>query len=280
MEELQNSPFGIHLQWFAENDNQGQAADSPVADGQAGTEPEPFWSVTVPGEKGDEVLRFATEDDIAKAFRESYMRRSDYSKKTAETSELRKAADSDKQLYAQMLADLNKRKAELEEKEKKYTGYEKQLQMNPALRRELEKLKGQPHSGEDIQEMIEQIVESKYGSTIEEINNWKRENQLTEEKKKAYEACRQEFEDFDPNAVDSYYQELANGDINSLVKALYYAQKGKSIDPVKMQQQLVDNIQKKQDAKLPSTEGSQASGTKKKVPGSIDEALQALHIED
>lgn len=280
MKKMQNSPWeGIHLQWFGKDDSTGQVVDDPANSGQVGEEQEPFLSLSVPGENVDEVLNFKNKEEVAKAFIENRMRRSNYSKKTAETAELRKAADADKQMYAQMLADTNRRKAELDKQAEKYNNYEQQLQMNPALRRELAKLKGQPHSGEDIRDMIKSYVEEQYGSTIEEINNWKRDQMMADQKTQTYNSLKKEFEDFDGNAVDSVYEKLASGDVVDLVRMLYYANKGMSIDPMQVKQQVVDGIQKKQNAKLPSAEGSSSSVPDKKVPGSIEEAYEALKLD-
>jgi len=282
IKELQTGPLDhVHLQWFAEGDDPGQVVNGPVIDGQAGNvEPEPFFSVSIPGENGqEEVLKFQNQEEVARAFKEHALRRSDYSKKTAEVAQMRKAVDADKQLYAQMLADYNKRKADLDKQAERYSTYEEKLRLNPALRKQLEQTLNQPHSGEDIQSIIKDVIEAQYGPTIQEMSDWKREKQLEEEKRLAYDACKQEFEDFDPAAVDSVYQELASGDIKSLVRALYFAHKGKNINPEQMKQAVVEGIKKKQGAGLPSTDGSSASLPKGKTPGSMEEALEALDLE-
>lgn len=277
MKEKRNSPFGVHLQWFGDADPQGQAMDTPVEpDGQGGEPTEPYFSVDVPGDSGNEILNFASPDELKQAFRENYMRHSTFTKRRMEDAEVRKSLDTDKQTYAQLLSDLNRQREEFNKKKEQYDNWDSALKNNPKLFNQLQNLRNQPLDGNDIVSVVKNVINEELGGTMKELTDFRREQQLSQERKAAYEKVRKMYPDFDGNAVDKVYDELAAGDISTLVEALYHAHKGRSIDPMKIKEKLTDDLTKKQGASLPSSQGSKPPSGERKVPGSIDEALEKL----
>jgi hypothetical protein len=272
----------VNLQWFAGEDGlvdlEGQGEPAPAEGGQG----EPVATAKIPSAKqsvsesyfykhpetGD---AFKTKEELNKAWKQSYMMRSDYSKKTADLSGQKKQHEQDRQT-------LEKERREWQEQMKRdkeeMATYDKIIRQNPKLYPYLKQLRDQGNSGFD-QSAIEKLIDQKYGDKFKKIEQWENENYAKTQQEEAFNKMALMYEDFDKDSVQKSYDELLSANsIDALMEILHYAHKGRSYDPVGEQREFTQKLQKKQAGKLVSSEGSKAGG-KPKAFRSIDEARMA-----
>jgi hypothetical protein len=131
-------------------------------------------------------------------------------------------------------------------------------------------------SGQDIAGMVESIMESKYGSKIKEVDEWKAKQEYEKQKSAFYDSLKQELPDFDGAAVDEAYTKLAQGNMGDMARILHYALKGQNIDPAKVEQQIVENLEKKKSAGLAPAKGGQAGSTPRQLPKKMESLTKEL----
>lgn len=233
----------------------GQVEEGQAAEGQAyeAPEPEPFFSV----KDGDKDVVFKTKDELQKAWKESHFRRSDYTKKTQELSQLRK--------------QFEQRQKELEDKAKEFEKYDKFVQQRPDLYKRLQQELSRPPSGEVAYERSTKYVDEQVESLkkeLEEFKGWKETQEREREKQEVYSKLREQYEDFDPDSIESFMQEVQEGGMPGVYEAFYHAMKGRE-NPIKTEQKIAENFKKKQKASTPGGGMPSKSGY---TPKSLDEA--------
>lgn len=236
----------------------GQAAPAPAAP-TAGTA-EPYFK------SGNDV--FSTREELEKAWKDSYLRREDYTRKTQATALLRQQLEKrDKELSDRM--------KEFDGKQKDYETYDKFLQSRPDVYQQLKRMVGAPPSPEVAYQKAEGLVNEKMSAVekeLEEFRSWKREMELEKEKSALYDRFSQEFPDFDSSSIDQRLSALAEGDLEALVRTLYHAGKGEQ-SPLKVEQDIAKKLKEKGEAKTASPKGEAKSGKTKYK--NIEEAKNA-----
>lgn len=240
---------------------QGQAAPAPAAP-SAGQASEPYFK------SGNDV--FNTREDLEKAWKDSYLRRDDYTRKTQATALLRQQLEKKEKEFSD-------RMKEFEGKQKDYETYDKFLQSRPDVYAQLKQMVGRPPSPEVAYQKAEALVNDKTSAIekeLEEFRSWKKEMELEKEKSALYDRFSQEFPDFDAGAIDQRLTALAEGDLEALVRTLYHAGKGEQ-SPLAMEQKVVENLKKKGEAKTASPKG-EPGGKKAKFKNYEEAKVAAL----
>ena len=95
------------------------------------------------------------------------------------------------------------------------------------------------------------------GPKLSEFEKAQKESQREKERAMFEEQMKSKYEDFDPKAVNELYQSLfADGaNMGTLMEYLYFAHKGKGINPTQIEKGVIDKLNKKKDAGIPSGKG-------------------------
>lgn len=234
----------------------GQAVPAPVeGPGQAVS-----WS---PITLGDQT--FNTREDLEKAWKDSHFRQDDYTKKSQANAQLRKH-------FEKKLKELEDREKQHGEKVKEYETYDRFLDANPHVKQQLQRLLQQPQSPEVVFQRAESLVNDKTGELekkLEEFEEWKRQQEIEQEKRLAYEKLGQEFPDFSSESIEERIAQLQDANFEALARLVYHAGQGEQ-SPLKVEQQITDKLKQKGGVKTPPPKGSPPSDEKKFK--SIDEA--------
>jgi len=231
----------------------GQGVNTAEAAAQAqaaGTEPEaPFFEYQLPtGEKET----YRTRDSLTQAHRDSYLRRADYTRKTQEVAEMRKAIEEEKKKFAE------EQKAFLQAKQR-YDGYDQKLKERPDLQRRLEEAFSQPMEPAAAFEKAQGYVDEKTQTLLERLDALEKQNQEATTKHEideAFSELKGKYPDVDETAIMETLEAIADGKIAPMIEQLYWAHKGR-MTPAAMEQKIVDGLKKKEGAALvpPSPSG-------------------------
>lgn len=250
-------------------------------DGQEGLtgdlSPEPesyFFSTKLPGDDGEEGLNFKDQDELSQWIKDNHLRRSDYTKKTQEVAESRRAFLTEKELFAQQLRDF-------EDKKKGYSIHDEMnefLTQNPdvfnELKQRLEERKRLGLTGQVPMESIEKMMEERFGPDIQAFKDWQRERKTAEQRESALGPLKEKYEDFDEKLIDEEFNKLKQaGDLGTLYEILYHSLKGRNANPAKAEEDVLAKIEKNKKAGILPAKGGKV-GTPTKEVGSID-ALRA-----
>lgn len=255
-----------------ENENLDLTTDeAPTQDGQSETS-EPFFSYV--GEDGKE-LSFSTKDELSKAWKDSFMMRSDYTRKTQSLSEEKKKWEEERSRFENDRTSFlmqQKQAQEILEKAKKYNEF---LKKNPGIYKDLENRVNQ-NNHDDISSLVEQMFEEKYG---EDMKRWKAEQaqREAEKQREAIEAqLKQQYPDYDSQAVAESFKHLSEGNLQHLLEILYFANKGR-ISPVEIEKKLTENLAKKQNAGLITSTGNVVASKGNVSARSLEDARRRAH---
>lgn len=241
--------------------DEGKVDVGQAAEGQVDTTPdEPFFSV----KDGEKEVVFKTKDELQKAWRDSYMRRSDYTRKTQEAAALRK--------------QLEQRQKEIEEKAKEFEKYDKFVQTRPDLYRRLQQELSRPPGGDVAYERSTKYVDEKTAELerkLKEFEDWKEAQEREREKQEVVSKLREQYEDFDPESIEAYMADIQEGGLSSVYEAFYHALKGKE-NPIKTEQRIAESFKKKQKAAVP---GGGKAPPQSSAARSLDEARNLAYSE-
>lgn len=234
-------------------------------------------AVAEPFLKIDEHTSFNSAEDAIKAFKEGTARHSEYKKNMESLAEERRRYDADRVLHAQQVKDF-------EEKRKGYDLYkqwDERLKTNPGLYKKMAQIMGESPKGSDIQEMIQQAIKENVDPRLAEFEAEKKRRLVEEEKGKYFAELKAQYQDFDDKAVDEAYQKLYQGSMKDLAEMLYFAGKGRTVNPVAVQEKIMEGLEKKKTAGLASPKGSTVhTAAKEKSFNSLAERLKEKAGDD
>jgi len=242
----------------------GQGEGTPIEE-----QPANYFEWTDPDTK--EVSNFATREDLEKGFKDSYMMRSDYTRKTQDIATQRRQNDSQRQRLDSMMEDVRKKQTE-------YEKFDDFIKNRPDVYRQLNTMMQAPPDGNVGYERATSYVDEKNAELderLKEFENWKRESELEKEKNLHFEELRTAYPDFDSEAVEKALQSLGQGNIKDLYESLYFSGKGR--DPVALEQRAARAAKEKAEAGvLPA--GSQSKSTSKH--NSLEDVTADLYDTD
>lgn len=237
---------------------QGEAT---APEGQA----EPFFSY----EHDDgEVLQWNSPDEVKKYIREGTLRHRDYTKKTQELSEHRKAIEAQRQKFDTEYQNFLQLKTQ-------YDKYDQFLKQNPNIINELKQRMSQPKTElpPELQEKLAKIDE--FEKKMQQEQTAKQRQAALE---KAHEALSKEYSDYNKDSVAKLMQELEEtppGDEQRrYLELLYLASRGRE-NPAKIERRVAENLANKQRAHTPMGATAGAPSGKGRSFKDSNEALNA-----
>jgi len=241
----------------------GQGVSAPVEAGQA-VQSEPFY--TYKGATGEEVYK--SREELDKAMRESFLRQSDYTRKTQEVAKYRKQFDEDRKKFDEDRKTFSQSRS-------KYDEWDKLLKSRPDIYSQLERLAGSPPDAGVAFDRSKEYADEKTRELAERIEAM--EAQYNEEKNRremdeVFGRMKEEYPDFDQTSVLEMLETLKDGQTEPLIRALYLANKGRA-NPVEAEKKVVEKLQKKAEAGL--VPGKSAAPKGDTLPNSIQERAQA-----
>ena len=253
-----------------EGQAEGQVVEAPVDAGQAEESQWSGYSYTWPDGKKEE---YKTREDLDRAFKGSYLRQSDYTKKTQALSELQKS-------YEQQKTDLQKQREEIEAIAKEHENYRKMVESRPDLRQKLAEEFNRVPSPDVAVERSQKYADEKYAALekeLQEMKEWRREQELEREWQGLSGKLSEELPGFDGDAVRELLTQVGSGDLETVARTLHFARLGQQ-NPIETEKRIAASAAEKQAGKLMS---SKNKGPKDEVePSSFDEgerlALEAF----
>jgi uncharacterized coiled-coil DUF342 family protein len=212
---------------------------------------EPFFSYKFADGK-EEIYK--TKDELAKAYRDSYLRQSDYTKKTQETASVKKQIEEERKKFQE------EQKMFLESR-KKYDQWDSILKTRPDIYSQLERAASAPPDPASVFDRSRGYVDEKYSALEEQFKQMKAEldkDKTQKELDATFAKFKQKYEDFDEGPIMERLEYLSNGETEPLIDLLYWATKGQ-MTPAKeaeIEGRLTENLQKKRSAGLVSTKGT------------------------
>lgn len=258
----------VDLQWFATDfvELEGQAEPAP-GDGQ-GEElvVNPAESLFYSSPDGQS---YKSREELDKFMTNEAMMRSKFTKSMMELGDKRRQFDSEK-------AEHDKARRAFEEemriKSEEFKSFDEKIRKNPQIYNYLKKqLSDQPAVNTDY---IRKLIDEQYGDKFKKVEEWERNQTAEAQKREAIENLKLMYEDFDFDSVDKSYQELMNtASMQSLMEMIYFANKGRSIDPLDVERTITKQIENKKKAGISTTKGS--SPPKAKQYANLSEAAEA-----
>ena len=256
------TPFDIHLNWFGEGQGEPPAegdpsGSEPVApsDGQGGV-PDLFYEYEDPSDK--KKYSFPDKDSLTKHVIGRGMTQAQYTKKCQEHANNVKAFDGERLKFENDRKSFHGQYESAQKTIQRAEQIDKFFAANPKAYEQIQVLIN-PQDG--IKSEIAQMFEEKYGSKLSELEKKLSEKELLEQLSSFDNELKEEFEDYDSEAVGALFNELSKegASAKDLKRMLYYAHKGQS-DPVEMQARMAEAAEKKKRAGLVPGSG--------KAPGS------------
>jgi len=239
-------------------DGQGGA---PVDTGQAGSSGSAFF--TSPDGRA-----YASPDELAKDWKESYLRREDYTRKTMEHAETRKKFEKERE-------DFKKEQDRIEALKDEYGKFDKMVRSRPDVYAEMKQRLQRGPSTETFAQSLEQQIEEKYGGKFKEFEEYIRNQQAQAERDKAFKTVKEKYADMDEDLVMNMLEEISSGDFSTLVEKLHLAVKGGSVNPTTVAKKLAQRVAGNRGAGLPGGSG-QPVPDNQGAPKTIDEARDRL----
>lgn len=254
---------------------EGQGDTTPAAAAQAAmadtvTSSEPFFEDVLPD--GSKKV-FKSKDELAKEWKNSYLRQSDYTKKTQEIAQTRKQIEEERKKFS------DEQKAFLESK-KRYDDWDKLLKSRPDIYSQLERA---ATSAPDPTVAYERAKEYADGTTKELAQRLEAlEKQLEEERTKKemdseIASLKEKYPDFDESEVMARLEYLSDGKTGPLLELLHWAVKGQK-SPAQIEQKITESLKKKSHAGMVPTSGAGAA-TSNRTFRNTDEAREAAMRE-
>jgi hypothetical protein len=221
-----------------------QAAQSALSGGQS----EPFFEDVLPD--GTKKV-YSSKDEFAKEWKNSYLRQSDYTKKTQEIAKTRSQIEAERKKFA------DEQKAFADAK-KRYDDWDKLLKSRPDIYSQLERAATMPADPSVAYERAKEYADG----TSKELQDRlaaleeRLEREATEKELRSHmDTLKGKYEDFDEGEVMARLEHLSDGDTGKLMEILYWATKGQK-SPAQIEQKITDQLRKKSQATLPSSKGA------------------------
>jgi hypothetical protein len=248
---------------------EGQEAleSSDTGTGSNAPEQKPFLKI-------DDSTFFNTPDEAIKAFKEGTMRHSEIKKARAELDENRRRHENEK-------ADWFRRQAEWDEK----IGYHKKVddffKANPKAYQTIKQMISQGTSGEDVQEIVKRTIDETIGPKLSEYERQEKERRAKEERDRYFGEMKGKYPDFDDKSVSALYDELMapTATMGTFIETLYHALKGRNLSPAQIEKKVIDNLEGKRQAGIPTSKGASYSGERKVKETNIRKLAEKLKSE-
>lgn len=224
----------------------------------------PFYTYT--GPKGEE--SYKSKDELDKFMRESALRQSDYTRKTQEVANYRKQFDDERKKFSE------EQKAFLESK-KRYDQWDQTLRTRPDIYRQLEQMAQAPAGPSEVFDRSRQYADEKtkeLAERLEAIEREREEERSNRELEEIFGSMSNEYEDFNKENILEWLDTLKDGKTEPLIRALYFAQKGR-VSPLETEKRVTEKLQKKQSAGI--TPGKNVASNAKPAFKSRNEAARA-----
>lgn len=236
-----------------------EAASSPGT-----TQDEPFYSFSLGGKEET----YKTKEDLDKAYRDSFMRQSDYTRKTQEHAKAVKEFERQRQEFDQSRKDHERRMQQ-------YAEWDRLLKSRPEIERQLMSLAQQGASPNELYERTTSYADEKYSALenkLREFEEREKQRELMHQRDSIFSDMASKYEDFDPDAVQVALEQLSGDDLRPLIETIYFSEKGRK-PTAEVEQKIVEGLKKKEGAAMLGGGGKPSSG--KKVYTDPDEARQA-----
>lgn len=256
---------------------QGESAAPETGQAVPEQEPEPFFRYQ--HDDGEEFV-FNNPDELNKHFREGLLRHKDYTRKTQELAEQRKALEQERQQKEAEWAQYLQMKQQIDK-------YNQFLQQNPQIVEELKRrmnngVTGQGRVPPELQREINELKQWKEDREKRDQEMQNREKRRTAQEK-AHEMLLGQYSDYDRKAVENLIAQLEQtppGDEErAYLELLHLAIRGKQ-RPAELEEQVSQRLQKKQNSHSPMPSGSSAPKGGKRGYKSLDEAAKAALAEN
>lgn len=230
---------------------------------------EPFFSYKY-ADGREEVYK--SKDELEKAYRDSFLRQSDYTRKTQEVAQTRKQIEDERKKFAEEQQQFTKMRQQYDE-------WDRLLKSRPDLYSQLERVASGPPDPSSIFDRSKGYVDEKYTSLEAQLKDMKESMEKDRTQKEldaTFAEFRQKYEDFDEGPIMERLEMLANGETKPLIDALYWAHKGQMTPQMEAQleEKIAGNLEKKKQAKMIPTKGSSSSPSKRTFK-TLDEARKA-----
>ena len=235
--------------------DEGQVAPAP----EAGAEPgqaaaQAIFEYTYPDGTQD---KFSSREELEKAWRDSYLRQQDYTRKTQYLSSERKKFEEQQAEFKRQMEAFQKTKS-------KYDRWDETLQRYPSLVQELEKRLDGPRNVDDVYTRAMGYADEKSTELAERLE--KLEQQLSQQNEErelesVYAQMEQKYgPEFNREAVKEMLGYLQNGETAPLVEILHFASRGRQ-SPAEFQARLAAKEKEKAQASLmPAGGGTPPAG--------------------
>lgn len=252
----------------AEGDPIGSEPVAPTDDGQGGV-PDLFYEYEDPSDK--KKYSFPDKDSLTKHITGRGMTQATFTRKSQEHANNVKAFEGERLKFENDRKSFHSQYDEARKTIERAAQIDKFFAANPKAYEQIQALIN-PQDG--IKSEITQMFEEKYGSKLSELEKKLSEKELLEQLSGFDNELKEEFEDYDPDAVGELFAELSKegASAKDLKRMLYYAHKGKS-DPVEMQARMAEAAEKKKRAGLVSGSGKAPEGP----PPTSFEAVKRKH---
>jgi hypothetical protein len=230
---------------------------------------EPYFSYKYADGK-EEVYR--TKDELSKAYRDSFLRQSDYTRKTQEIAQTKKQIEDERKQHE----DEKKQFAKMKQQ---YDEWDRLLKTRPDLYSQLERVASAPPDPSAVFERSRGYVDEKYTALEQQLAEMKaamEKDRTQKELNDIFTEFHGKYEDFDEGPIMERLELLSSGETKPLIDALYWATKGQMTpdQQAKIEEKVIGNLQKKKSAGMVSAKGTGPAPSKKSYRN-LDEARKA-----
>jgi uncharacterized protein YeeX (DUF496 family) len=245
------------------------AATQAIAETVSGSSAPFFEDVLPDGSK----RTFASKEELAKEWKNSYLRQSDYTKKTQEIAQNRKQIEDERKKFA------DEQKAFLGSR-KQYDEWDRLLKTRPDIYQQLERAASSPADPSVAYDRAKEYADGttqKLQERLETLEKRLEEDNTKKEIESTIGSLKEKYEDFDEPEVMARLEYLSDGDTGKLLELLHWATKGQK-SPAQVEQKITEGLKKKSQAGLVSTKGTGPASTSKTYRNT-DEAREAAMRE-
>jgi len=247
-------------------------------EGAAPTAPEETAQTTTqPGRAEGDVFftapdgsNYASADELTRAWA-SFVPKSEYTKKTQGLATERAQLEQQKREWE---AERRKQEERFKRSEE-YEMFDRFINSRPdAYRRWKQEIQAGA-SPNDLREQIKQEVESKYGTKLKELDEWRQQKDNEAIRQKVYAEMKTKYSDFDEIAMDQFLDDLANGDPARIAEALYFSQRGRK-SQTEIAEELERSEREKSEAGIPGGASPSPARTSKVPKGATIDDMREL----
>jgi hypothetical protein len=248
-------------------DTPDQAAGKAIAESSQNS---PFFEDVSPD--GTKKV-YATRDDLAREWKSSYLRQSDYTRKTQEIAQARKQHEEEIRKFQE------DQKAFLDNR-KRYDEWDKLLKQRPDIYQQLEKAASSPPDAYTAFERSREYADGakqELAGRIEALEKRLEEENTKKELDSEIQALKGKYPDFNEPEIMSRLEYISDGSTAKLLELLYHAYKGQT-SPAQVEEKITQNLQKKSQARMVPAKGAGPSTPRRY--SSLDEAKNAAYEDE